>query len=236
MIGYGSDGAANVSRCNSSLVVLLQKNGNKNLFKQKCTCHSSEKCASEACQALSRTAENLVRNVRHYFAHSYKRKHMLQLVQKMLDAEEHKLIVYASTRWLSLHQVVKRYIVQWDVLVKFFQAESTMGDDGPAATTIVNQLKKPDVKMTFDFLDAILPNFTILNLEMQSASTKIYIIYDRVSGVYRTLLSAFIKPEYLNPCKSLDNVRFCDSHNQLEPDKIYLGGKLDSDIAEKNVL
>lgn len=73
LIGYSSDGANNVSGAYHSLGALLEKDI-KHLFRIKCICHSWNKCASNACKILSQAAESFVRNVHHYFTHSYERR------------------------------------------------------------------------------------------------------------------------------------------------------------------
>lgn len=121
-----------------------------------------------------------------------------------------------------------------ECLLVYFKAESTAGDDPPAATTILNQLEKPDVNMTLEFLNSVLQNFTELNREMQSTSTKIHLLFDKVSIVYKNLLSAFLKPAYLKGQNSLDKIRFREPANQIKIEKVYFGGKLMDKIANNN--
>lgn len=229
LIGYASDGANNVSGAWNSLSSRLKEDV-PHLFQQKCICHSWATCASEACKKLSMGSEGLVRDIYSYFKLSYKRKARLGLIQNILDLKNHQLLKLSGTRWLSLHQVVKRYLEQWDALVMFFDTE-TKQDRLESAPIIQSKLESPYIKIYFEFLDATLPYFTELNIEMQSTTTKIHRLHERVSQIFKSLLQCFLKRDYVRHTP-LDKINFRDSNNQMRDEDIYLGGKLQLEISE----
>lgn len=67
----------------------------------------------------------------------------------------------------------------------FFDSETKTAsrDALLSATNIREQMIKSHVKMNFQFLDAVLPYFTDLNVEMQSSRTKIHCLCDSVCTV-----------------------------------------------------
>lgn len=82
------------------------------LYVLKCICHSLALCASYACLKLSRTPEDLVRDIHNYFQNSYKRLNSFHTFQIFINAKPHKLPYHSQTRWLSLVSVVKRIFEQ----------------------------------------------------------------------------------------------------------------------------
>lgn len=195
LIGFASDGASNMFGTHHSLSVLLKKDVG-NLFLMKCTCHSFALCASNACEKLPRVVEDLARDIHNYVAHSYKRLTLLKEFQEFVNIKPHKLLHPSQTRWLSLQQVVKRLLEQYDALVLYF-TDAAFQDKLLAADMILQRLKEKYVKLYLIFLEFVLPLVTNLNLEMQSEETKIHRLYSQVSTVYKTLLNCYLKSDYV---------------------------------------
>ena len=90
------------------------------LFLMKCICHLFALCASYACLKLSRSIEDLARDVYSYFQCSPKRICQLKEFQNFVKVKPHKLLHPSQTRWLSLHMAVSRLLEQYDALRLFY--------------------------------------------------------------------------------------------------------------------
>lgn len=78
--------------------------------------------------------------------------------------------------------------------------------------------------MILEFLANVLSLFTNLNKEMQSEEKRIYLLHEEVSGLLKTILEFYIKPEYLE-ATPLPDVQFKDTTKFLPLDHTYLGAK-----------
>ncbi|XP_068990425.1 zinc finger BED domain-containing protein 5-like [Neodiprion pinetum] len=228
MIGFASDGASNMFGTHHSLSVLLKKDI-PHLFLMKCICHSFALCANYACEKLPRVIEDIARDVFNYIQHSYKRLSVLKQFQEFLGLKPHKLLHPSQTRWLSLLQVVKRLLEQYDALILFF-TDAVYEDKVLAADMILSRLKEKYVKIHLQFLEYVLPYFTNLNLEMQSEETKIHQLYSRVSTVYKTLLNCFLKSDYVRNT-AVERIVFDNPHNFVVIEEVYLGAKVTASIS-----
>lgn len=116
--------------------------------------------------------------------------------QALADVKPQKLLHPSQTCWLSLQVVVTRLLEQMPVLILFFKKAATE-DRLLAAEMILEKLKDPSTRLYLEFLEYVLPLFTNLNKEMQSEDTRIYLLHGKVSGVLKSILELYIKPEYL---------------------------------------
>jgi len=95
--------------------------------------------------------------------YSFKRQSHFKEFQVFLDSKPHKLLQPTQTRWLSLHQVVKRVLEQYEALILYFQVERFDGIS--AASEIYENLMNPVNKLYLEYLEYILPIFNDLNFE-----------------------------------------------------------------------
>jgi len=72
-----------------------------------------------------------------------------------------------------------------------------MADGINDSQTIYQSLNNPINKMYLEFLEFILPTLVNLNLEFQSATPKVYLLYSRLIGAYMFILQCYIKPGVL---------------------------------------
>lgn len=139
----------------------------------------------------------------------------LQRISSACRCETHKLLHPSQTCWLPLQVVVTRLLEQMPVLILFFKRAATE-DRLLAAEMILEKLKDPSTRLYLEFLEYVLPLFTNLNKEMQSEDTRIYLFQGKVSGMLKSILELYIKPEYLE-ATPLPDVRFKRGHGSLEP-------------------
>ena len=123
------------------------------------------------------------------------RQRDIDLIQKVVKAQEHKMLKLCQTRWLSRGQVVARIIEQWDALLLYFQTEaSTAKVDG--ASSIYHTMTSAGTKHML-FLNYILPKVDRMNFHFQSEEPRIHTLFDNISSLYKDLLSLFVEEEVL---------------------------------------
>ncbi|XP_074035368.1 uncharacterized protein [Leptinotarsa decemlineata] len=243
MIGFAADGANTMFGPHHSLSTLFATEI-PNLFLMKCICHSFHLCASYACKTLPRGVEDFARDVYNYIQNSPKRMGDYEEFQCFVAVKPHKLLHQAQTRWLSLLPVVKRLLEQLPALQLYFQ-NAVLNDRLLAAQTIHIKSMDPSTELYLNFLDFVLPYFHDINKEMQSESPKLYLLYERIFTIYKTIMECFIKPDILQLTegektssrdKSLDSenkilsLDYENKMNHLTIEEVYLGAvEMDSD-------
>ncbi|KAE8745949.1 hypothetical protein FOCC_FOCC007310 [Frankliniella occidentalis] len=124
LIGFASDGCNTMFGSNNSVAQRLQETF-PGITVLKCLCHSLHLVASEACKELPRKIEDLARNIYGMFKSSAKRQAAFAEFQAFYEAEPHKILRPAQTRWLSLQSVVNRILEQWEPLKGYFTFQAT---------------------------------------------------------------------------------------------------------------
>lgn len=117
LIGFASDNASVMVGRIGGVQALLKKDI-PFLFVLGCVCHSMHLCSSAASKHIPRYIEKLLRNIYSYFCHSAKRISEFKDLQELFSVKTHKLLKTSATRWLSLEQVIKRVLEQWDCLTR----------------------------------------------------------------------------------------------------------------------
>ena len=97
-------------------------------------------------------------------------------IQKALNVAPHKLLRPAQTRWLSLHMCVHRILEQWEALYVFFEGEmqTPASTHNPTAVKLFYEMKNKTVLATLQFMDYVLPEFTVINKVFQSDSFQLH--------------------------------------------------------------
>jgi len=119
--------------------------------------------------------------------------------------------------------VVKQVLEQYVPLKSYFSLQ--MADGINNSQTICQSLNNPIYKMYLEFLELILPTLVNLNLEFQSATPKVYLLYSCLIGAYVFILQCYIKPEVLLHTE-IEKLQYRNPINLLPNDEIYLGPKV----------
>ncbi|XP_066947073.1 protein FAM200B-like [Macrobrachium rosenbergii] len=130
----------------------------------------------------------------------------------------HKVLHPSQTRWLSLVAVVQRLLEQWEALKLFFSEKLL------ATELIISSLHDPFMKVYFMFLDWVLPKFTEFNKFFQSDKAVITVLHDKVSMLFRDLLSSMDRTYVMKTDLSTVNPERHDRH--LSDSQMYLGVKV----------
>lgn len=231
LIGFASDGANSMMGVNNSLQTMLKKDVPK-LFILKCVCHSLALCADNACKKLPTNVENMIRSIYTYFQQSFKRQKEYESFQVFWSIKPHKLLQLSGTRWLSLLAVVQRVLEQYKALKSYFQLEKF--NDVQNGINISNYFDDPKNQLYLEFLCFILPTIVDVNLEFQSETPKLYLLYNRIASAYKFILQCYIKPNILNHT-DIAALQYRNPENYLPSEEIYLGPKV-AVALENNVL
>lgn len=218
IIGFGSDGCNTMMGCRNSVSSRLRQLC-PGITVIKCLCHSLHLCASDACKELPNDAEKLTRLIYNYFKNSSKRQAELKEFQAFTDTNIHKILRPAQTRWLSLSSVVNRIMEQWNALRLYFDDKWLTDQD---CQDIHNLLNNHIIKAYFYFLCWMLPKFTRVNLYFQSEDPVIIEAHNKMTELYRELLSLYITPSYFKQTP-LDAIDPTDSQHYINLKDIYLG-------------
>ncbi|XP_018571105.1 uncharacterized protein LOC108910845 [Anoplophora glabripennis] len=196
IIGFAADNAA-VMMGNFNGVQAKLKELLPNIFVIGCICHSLALCASSAANKLPKEIEDFVRNLYNYLNGSAKRLKDFKQFQDFVNIKPHKLLRLSQTRWLSLEAVVLRILEQWPALRLYFQS-AVLEDNLVAAEQILYGLENCIFKLYLTFLSYILPMINKINKEFQSEKSKLHVIYDRISSLYRTILKNYMQKSYVD--------------------------------------
>ncbi len=101
IIGYSSDTCNVMFGENLSVSTLLKKDF-PHVTAVKCSCHLIHLCASHACLKLSKSLEDLCRNIYSHFSRSSLHQKDFKQFQEFVEAQPHKMLKLSQTRWLSL--------------------------------------------------------------------------------------------------------------------------------------
>ena len=125
IIGFAADNCATMMGSDNGFQAHMRKEI-PHVFVRGCVCHSFALCANAASNRLPSWLEAFIKNVCFYFSRSSKRNHQFQLIQEVVQVEQHKVLKLCETRWLSREAVIDRIIEQWDALHLFFQTEAAV--------------------------------------------------------------------------------------------------------------
>jgi len=185
---------------------------------------------------LPKYVEDVARDVYNYISNNPKRLCEYKEFQQFLNIKPHKLLHPAQTRWLSLHSVVKRILSQYPALKLCFTS-AALNDGLDNAKIILDRLTNPLTLLYFEFLDFVLPFFIDLNIEMQSTTVKIHLVYDRIGSLYKEIMNCYMKQSYI--CnKDVIEIQYRNPEFFLDLKDLYLGGKVTASIsllAEKKI-
>lgn len=196
---------------------------NDKIFVNGCACHLIHLTALHASKELDFDIEDFLVNVYYYLRKSSKRLQLLKACQDMEEIEKHKIVKYGSTRWLSMGDVITRFLEQWAALKKFFCDE----EQGSSATflKLKEQFSKPVTKLYLLFLHSIIPVFNTLNLLFQSDAPKIHIFRSSIENFFTELLARFIKPSAFASITNIFEINFSKKKNQKSNEDLVIGAE-----------
>ena len=176
-----------------------------------CSLHHIHNAVSYACESLGSEAEYFADDIFLFFKYRTSLYHKYQLIQQLLDLEEHKILRYVSSRWMSLLPVTSRLIEQWDALVAFFTDYIPKHHSDVAkqdrTLRIVKNLQNPIILLKLSFLTCNLPMFNKFEKRFQKSRVMIHLLYKDMFELMTELLVNFIKPNLLESLNNLSKLQ-----------------------------
>ena len=187
----------------------------------KCSCHSCNLVANYAVKAFPEELETTMKVIFAHFSQSSARRRMFKEFQEFAQVEKHVILSPGQTRWLSLHNSVKRLLEQLQPLILYFTAE-VADDKSKSAIDILTYLKHPQTEPFLNFLIYALGCLTEFNTVFQSESPLLHELEDRVGALIKDFASNFMLLDYTRATSPAKIDPWLASKYQ-PLNKIYLG-------------
>lgn len=129
MMSFAMDNANVMSGMKKGVAGFLSRN-HPNVYISGCLCHlmhlAAEKGGAKLQESMATSIEDALIMIYYYLDKSSNRKHKLEELQGAANVKAHKILKLVQTRWLALHECVKRLIEQWSPLSMFYKSELEM--------------------------------------------------------------------------------------------------------------
>lgn len=101
------------------------------------------------------------------------------------------------------------------------------------ASSVLQELHNPVIKIFFAFLAFILPAVNKVNVEFQATSFRVHKLRNSINSSVKAILSYFMKNEALKD-KELSKLNLKDPSNYLEIKDLYRGARIESIALESS--
>lgn len=233
LIAFASDNASVMVGKKGGVQALLKKDV-PNLFVLGCVCHSMHLCSSAASKHIPRYVEKLARNINSYFCHSAKRVSEFKELQELFNVKTHKLLKTSSTRWLSLEQVIKRILEQWEPLTHYFRVCETEDDQSDIGSEIYKTLSNSEAKVYFLFMAYVLKEINHIHTEFQAEKPRLHLLLKTTKSFLHTMMVNFVKEEIVDNT-TFDKNEYRNPSALLPVDDIYIGAKAKKLVVASNM-
>ncbi|XP_014299066.2 uncharacterized protein LOC106693944 [Microplitis demolitor] len=219
-IGFSSD-TTNVKVGDKKSIFALLKQNIDGIVTVKCSCHMIHLVASKACAKLSKSAEDLLRNLGSYFHRSWKRIKELQEFQEYFEVKIHRVLSPSNTRWLSLKSCVDRILEQYTPLQVYLQGQ-LLKDPSPTLQTMLKTMDNRFTFITLQFLSYTLGVLTDFNLMFQTEKPVLHKVKPEIENLMKDICSNYMDIAYIRK-NDIFNVDHKNPRLFVPLDKIYIG-------------
>lgn len=163
-----------------------------------CTLHHVSNAAKYASEEFGETIEEFVQDLFYFFRNHPSVVEDLEYYQKIMEIEEHKILRYVETRWLSLIPVADRILEQLPALKSLFEnlfVTNKYLAKQPRFERILKALRDPSTELYLSFLKHGLQVFEKFEKLFQSDQPLIYCLYSELLESLQKLLLRFLKPD-----------------------------------------
>ena len=194
MLGYGSDGAANMIGQNNSVWSRVKAESPECVLMQ-CICHSLDLCAKYSFEQLPQQIGFLLTEVPLWFSKSDQRRDSFLQLFSIMDPNKEKqgtptpFQKLSQTRWLSRGKILFNIFSNWDELLGYFLCLKTTQETKYKVGVIINMLKDPFNKWYFQFAYAIVCEFETVNGFFQATKADPQEMFQQLDVHYKGLKS-----------------------------------------------
>ncbi len=175
MVGFGSDGANNVSGKLNSVWSRI-KASNPSVIQIKCTCHSLDLCVAQAFDAMPSSVGYLLQEIpNHFNKSSLRRDAYTTLFSVMHPSGDYSVpspfTKFSQTLWLARGKVLYNLKVNWEELKAYFMCalENAGSDVRYKLRTILQELNNERNLMYVIFLVPVIQEFERVNSKFQTS-------------------------------------------------------------------
>lgn len=186
--------------------------------------------ASNACLALPRSVEDLVRNLGSHFSRSYHKQQKFMEFQEFFHVKIHKILHPSVTRWLSLRGCVDRVLEQYVPLREYLR-ETVMSDPSRTTDEMLLTMNNKFTKIYLEFLSYTLGLLNNFNTLFQSEASLLYKVKHQTECLLKTLCTNYIGLEHIKS-SNIFKMDHTNPRHILENEKIYLGVLATSSLLE----
>ncbi|CAG5046379.1 unnamed protein product [Parnassius apollo] len=188
----------------------------------KCSCHSIHLAASKACLKLSRSVEDLIRNLGSHFSRSSFRQEKFAEFQAFLQCDLHKILNVATARWLSKKNCVDRVLQQYTPLREYLRL-AVFEDPSKTTEEMVATMDNEFTVIYLEFMSYTLGLLALFNLLFQSETPLLYKMKSSVENLLKTVCSNYITFSYVKSCTDIMKIEFDNESKYDRLDRVYLG-------------
>lgn len=237
LLHLGMDGPNVNLAFQKDLISILKNEYNKKIVDiGTCSLHPVHTAYGKGLKTLSIDVEKFTQELHFFFKYSSARREDFGLASDVTNVKTANMLRHVSSRWLSIRQVLKRIIEQWDNLVEYFikqlprekQFEKEVGSTA-RYKYIAELLKKPDItKMYLMFTLNIAEDLQVFLTKFQADEPLVHVLYPAYGDLLFTLMNKFVKHQALycdnnklKDAKDLGKVNLKDKSNikhQIEVD------------------
>ena len=236
LISLGSDGP-NVNKTIWNLInEHMKTNGLHGILAFiPCNLHIVHNAFRQGLNIFGEQAEQLVLDLFFFLKASPCRKEYFFETQLGLGLDSGLFINHVQSRWLTLIPAVKRVLICWDAVKKYFLIElpRIMAKEKKEASLknnerykrICQKIKNPEIFVHLHFLQNLESVFHPFLTLFQKEEPLIHILYHKLSELLRTIMFRFLKPGVVgeNTGKNLKAVELSKPENQLSDQLIEVG-------------
>lgn len=222
-IGLATDGCISMVGCNHSLIKNF-KQVCPNIVHIKCICHSIQLASSYALLVLPRNIEALVELTYNWFSHSTLRQLDYKAMYAAINVGEEllKIMQKTKTRWLPIASCVERIMQKYDELKEHFR-KAAATERCLIAEDLFGKYGDPVIKLYLVFIMPYLRELNRVSKLLQLEKGSPVKLLSELMTLYRTCLSAVMRPVTFTTWSSTLKYNVEDARNQLSLSAIYFG-------------
>lgn len=223
LLGLGVDGASvNVGRRHSVTTILREIN--PELIVITCICHSFHLAAEEACKALPRHLDFMIRETHGWFSNSTKRQiEYAEIYKTIADRLPKKIVRLSNTRWLVRLQAIDSILEQWDALKLHFQITASNKERCYTASQLHGMFCSSENKLFLAFLSKSLKGVMAMNKLFQSEAVDPLKLFEDVNNLIYSNLQMLVIPTKLQRVSRYELASFDFKQNLMSLECINFG-------------
>lgn len=192
-----------------------------------CILHKFHNAFSKGMQEFGSSAADLTNEIFYWFQGSAARRVDLHDLQVKLGSTKREPMKFVECRWLSLGPAVERLLEIWESLKEYFfvYIPKNLPEDMKKMRymKIKTGLQQPTMVTILKFLSFVASTFDEVMIPLQSRTTMIHVLHDRISIFLRKLINRIMKSQATSSDQAVKDINVCLVENQLDLTEMGIG-------------